>query len=454
LCEEFRFLGRGLRVKNKIDKKFLPLQGILQGGKMEQQLIVSADSLVDALFKFLESPTRSEHRKFFKDMICGILGNKSPLLSNISRFLNEDRPLIQTEQRLSRLLRSRALPWESLMTRLTELGSFRVRNDDVIAFDPGDVVKPYAEKMENLYRVRDGSEDVCGNGYEEFGAEVVQWVDGKKFHIPLYSKLTNASRADYIGQNFQIIQAIRTMHDYLGNRGIWTFDRGHDRSCIFNRGLFLLDMRWIIRAKENRSVEPEDSTYRLPNKYYPGVFDIVKQMKLSETPLRLTFPKITGQIYLGWTRIKIIGDPRENRWLTLVVAHDRRNQDPVVLITSEAVDSNEKAMVIFGNYLCRWSKEEGYRFTGSYLKLETLRTMSFDSISRLAWMVHLTYFFVTAFYRGSPEKIEKQIDQRLRSFQPCEDIEYKYYRVADLMRVLMCEQRTMPFSSLMSTQVA
>ena len=321
---------------------------------MKQQLIVSAKSFTETLFKFVDSPrgrARADHKQFIQDMVFGIIGGKSPLLGNISRFLSEDIELIHTEQRLSRLLRSNSLEWEQLAERQTEVAIRGVRNEDVIAFDPGDIVKPYAEKMENLYRVHDGSEDVCGNGYEEFGAEAVQWINGRKFHIPLHSKISNASFEDYIGQNFQIIQVIRKIQEFTQRRGIWTFDRAHDRSHIFTRALLILDMRWIVRASNNRSVEPEDVSFRLPNKYHPGVFDIVEQMKLTEQPMRLTFPKVTGEIHLGWTRIKLIGDPRENRWLSLVVAHDRRNQKPVVMITTEEVKCAEDAMTIFGHYL-------------------------------------------------------------------------------------------------------
>jgi len=424
---------------------------------MEQQLVVSTNALNETLFKFVETrrgKTREAHKKFIQDMVFGILGGRSPLLSNIVRFLDEDIDPIHTEQRLSHTLKNDVFPWEDLKDRQTEIAGRNICAADVIAFDPGDIIKPYAEKMENLYRVHDGSEDVCGNGYEEFSAEGIQWINGRKFHVPLYSTISNAAFKDYIGQNYQICQAIRAIHEHTHNRGIWTFDRAHDRSQIYSRALFLLDMRWIVRAMENRSVEPEDASYRLPNKYHPGLFDVVQQMKLTDLPLRLTFPKVTGEIHLGWTRIKIIGDPRENRWLSLVVAHDRRNREPVVLITTEPVSTAEEAILIFGHYLCRWGKEEGYRFTGSYLKLETLRTMSAKSITRLAWLVHLTYFFVTAFYRGNPQHVEKQCSEKLKVFFPIDDIAFKYYRVADLMRIILCEQMQKPHRALMGTQVA
>ena len=80
--------------------------------------------------------------------------------------------------------------------------------------------------------------------------------------------------------------------------------------------------------------------------------------------------------------------------------------------------------------------------------------MSASSITRLAWLVHLSYFFVTAFYRGNPDGIEKQISERLQAFKPVEDIRFKYYRVADLIRLIMCEKMEKPYQALMGMQVA
>src|SRR4051812_29036041 len=107
-------------------------------------------------------------------MLIGILGTKSTLVANVARFLDEPRALRYTERRLCGLLKSPHPPWDDLKERTIEVGGFQVGRDDVIAFDPGDVIKEYAEKMENLYSVHDGSRDECGNGFEAFSVEAVQ----------------------------------------------------------------------------------------------------------------------------------------------------------------------------------------------------------------------------------------------------------------------------------------
>ena len=383
-------------------------------------------------------------------MLRALLQTHSPWLSHLSRAvrLHQQEPssLLRTEKRLSHGLSLRShLPWSELESRATELACFDVKHDDVIAFDPGDLVKEHAKKMDSLYRVHDGSKGSCGWGYEEFSIEAVQWKSFlHRLQIPLYQKLTNASRPDYHSQTAQMLHAISSVYAFLWeNRGIWTFDRAHDRSFIYTKALLSpqIKLRWILRAKENRSVDPEDQKLRLPRQYWAGIFDIVKQLKLSDQPLQLRFPMTTGYIYLAYHRIRLMNlNTQAGRWISLVVAHDRRNQEPVVLLTNLEVHSLEDAMVVFGHYLERWRIEEKYRFLKTVLHLERIRCLGWERIEHLAWLTHLAYFYITLFYRSAPDQIELEIDHRLSHFKPVSKIQYRYYRVAQLFQVLLREQ--------------
>ena len=425
---------------------------------MQKNWLVSSVALTERLFQFSKDARQTRrHQKFVSEMVVGILGAKSTVVSNVARFLNEKCSLQVTENRLCKMLSNDRLPWDELRDRITELGSLQVGQDDVIAFDPGEIIKEYAWKMENIYRVHDGSRDECGNGFEDFSVEAVQWRDGKKMHIPLYQKLISARCEDYISQNAQICEAIYAVHGHLGdNRGVWTFDRGHDRSRIFSKALLPLAdrMRWIVRAKENRSVIPENPRYLMPRKFYPGLMDVVKQIPLRESPMRLTFPKTTGKIHLGWERVRlVISDHCDERWLSLVIAHDRRNKDPVVLLTNQFVGSPEDAIQVFGYYLERWGKEEGYRFSKSFLNTENIRTLNWEATQNLAFLAFLAYVLVTLFHRADPEQIEREAERRLKHFRPIEELGYCYYRVAQLMRILLWEQRGMPADLMSMTEV-
>jgi hypothetical protein len=95
-------------------------------------------------------------RKWMIQMLYGIQASKDVKLSNIARSLNEEIPLIKTETRLSRNL-GRIDLTESINGKLIVEGGKRIQQETVIALDLSDVDKPYAEKMEYLALVRDGS---------------------------------------------------------------------------------------------------------------------------------------------------------------------------------------------------------------------------------------------------------------------------------------------------------
>ncbi len=76
-------------------------------------------------------------------MLFGIQASQDVKLSEIARNLQEEIPLIRTEDRLSRNLGA-----ECLEGRLAELGSRRVERNTVLCLDLSDVRKEYAQKME------------------------------------------------------------------------------------------------------------------------------------------------------------------------------------------------------------------------------------------------------------------------------------------------------------------
>jgi hypothetical protein len=107
-------------------------------------------------------------KKFMVQMLYGIQAGKDVKLSNISRSLNEQIPLIKTEGKQDLA--------GQINRNLLKEGATRVGQDTVIALDISDIDKPYARKMENLALVRDGSTgELRSNGYwllEVLGADI------------------------------------------------------------------------------------------------------------------------------------------------------------------------------------------------------------------------------------------------------------------------------------------
>ena len=412
---------------------------------MEQHISSAIRNFVDDLFKF-ESITSSTgaHKRYLADMIIGILGSRSTVIANIARFLNESTVLNHTEDRLCKMLASTQLPWDGLRVRATDIGARGVGRDDIIAFDPGDITKKYAKKMQYLYPVHDGSTGKIAQGWEDFGVEAIHWEGGKKIHIPLYEKLINASCPGYISQNHQIIEAIKLIHEQLGeNFGVWTFDRGHDRGILF-KFLLGLKLRWIVRLKFNRNLRFVDGDVTVK------IEDFLEILTMSKESWWLLFPKCSGELRVAWRKVRL---PSSQSTLTLVIIHDLRNEKPVVFLTNLPVHDDLSAMVALGYYLERWGKEEGYRFCKSFLNLENLRVLRWPAIQNMALLVHISYLFISSHYRRNQNTIDRLCDERLKTFTTIDTIQYRYYRVGQMMQMLLWEERGLNPGALAMTEV-
>ncbi len=129
-------------------------------------------------------------------MLFGIQASQDVKLSSIARSLKEEIPLIKTEDRLSRNLKTAKLEAE-LTSQLASMTSQRVEHNTVLYLALSDIRKEYARKMEYLAPIHDGSTGQVHAGYwlcAITGAE----VNGSEI-LPLYQKLYSAEARDFTG---------------------------------------------------------------------------------------------------------------------------------------------------------------------------------------------------------------------------------------------------------------
>src|SRR5215472_969046 len=189
-------------------------------------------------------------RRFVAQMLYGIQATQEVKLSAIARSLQEKVALIKTEDRLSRNLAGEALDLH-LLQRLAEMGRRRVNSQTVLCLDLSDVRKEYAQKMQYLDRVYDGSTGEVHSGYwlcEVTAAE----VRGSEI-VPLYQKLYSTRAADFQGENAELLGAVDWVGTFVGWQGVWAVDRGGDRRHVLEP-LLERGLRFVIRSTGKRLV--------------------------------------------------------------------------------------------------------------------------------------------------------------------------------------------------------
>lgn len=211
--------------------------------RLKAQLSKFSQQLCSGLSRPLE--------KFVTQMLFGIQASQDVKLSNIARSLKESIPLIKTETRLSRNLKAAELEAE-LSEQLARMGSSRVNANTVLCLDLSDLRKEYAQKMEHLALVHDGSSGELHPGYwlcDITGAE----VNGSEI-TPLHQHLYSVKAEQFESENAEILSSIDQVRKHAEGRGIWAVDRGGDRQKLLepllNRG-----QRFVIRSTGQRHVK-------------------------------------------------------------------------------------------------------------------------------------------------------------------------------------------------------
>lgn len=394
----------------------------MQDSKVRSRLKAQLSKFTSQLSEGLSKPLG----KFVGEMLFGIQASQDVKLSNIARSLEEDIPLIKTEDRLSRNLKAKELE-SHLAPRFTSLASRRVEANAVLCLDLSDVRKEYAEKMEYLDQVWDGSEGEVHAGYWLCSVTAAE-VQGSEI-TPLYQALFSAQAKDFVSENAEILTAVDQVRVHTRGRGIWAIDRGGDRRRLLEPLLERRE-RFVIRSvgqrlvvnRQRRKLTIHHLGARCRLRYQARVIKIEKgeekvyQLRYGAEPIRL---------------------PGREEPLHLVVVAGF-GQEPLLLLTNLlGVRDSSSLWWIVQIYLTRWKIEETFRFVKQSYNMEDIRVLRYQRLKNLILLVTAAAYFAAAFL-GQKLKLkilcEKLliISQRFFGIPP-----FRFYALADGIKKIL-----------------
>ncbi len=282
--------------------------------------------------------------KFVTQMLFGIQASQDVKLSNIGRALGEEIPLIRTEKRLSRNLKHAELEAE-LTTRLVEMASVRIQQDTVLALDLSDIRKEYAQKMEHLATVWDGSSSETHPGYWLVDVTAAE-VHGSQI-VPVCQKLFSTKAQEFRSENAEILSVVEAANRSLNGRGIWTMDRGCDRKKLLEP---LLDkgLRFVIRAVGDRMVRDRRGRLR-------SLAEVAAGCRLRHQARVVKIDKgqeKTYKLHYGAEPFRLVGRD-EPLWLVVVAGF---GEQPILLLTNLKLRARDSESLWWGAriYWTRW----------------------------------------------------------------------------------------------------
>jgi hypothetical protein len=313
--------------------------------------------------------------KAVTSIMYGIAAGNSSHLSDIARALNENITLKKVIDRLSRNLATFThRKHEMLLWGYLKAIRNRFDKNTVFIVDGGDVTKAYSSKLEGLCRVHDGSEGGAGTGY--FTLEVTALTKHSKSPVPVYTRIYSSTERGFKSEPHEIDKGLTLMGRVFGSKGIYLFDRGFDRTAIYEK-MFEQNQRFIIRIKKNRQVcydvNGKSETINAPElaEKYKGKysFKFKKEGRREKIECKVSCVPVSLPAY-------------KDKELTLVIVYGF-GEEPMLLLTNYKIEEPKLCVRVAKTYLLRWRIEEYYRFKKQQYKFEDFRVRSLQSIRAL-----------------------------------------------------------------------
>jgi hypothetical protein len=333
-------------------------------------------------------------RRFVAEALYGIAARQSVRLTEIGRALEEPIALAKTETRLSRNLGRPELARHVGQAVLRE-GARQVGERTLLILDVSDIAKPYAEKMEYLAKVRDGSTGAIADGY--WLCQVVAVENEDTAIVPLVSTLYSQAAPNFVSENAELKAAMAAVSEACAGRGVWVIDRGGDRGELY-ADLLAAGRSFVIRQQGNRhlswglrTVETAQLAADCPLTHATR---IVRQGNGEEISCRLDY---------GCRPVRLPEHPDKQLWLEVVRG---LGEAPLMLLTDLPMRRNRKVLWwVVSAYLTRWRIEEAIRFVKQSYELEDIRVLTYQRLRNLAVLVNAVAFF-TAVVLGTRIKLE------------------------------------------------
>lgn len=332
-----------------------------------------------------------------EEMVLGILGSESPLITQMARQQNKSAGEIWAAAKRSyRFLENKRLATSELYEGLYQAGRQAVLREKpdylVVAVDPVNFEKPYAQAIEGVSVVHKatppdlGGQARLAHGYPAITATLVN----TQVPVTSYANWYSYQSEDFISQNREIEQAFQTtVRLYPEYKIRYVGDAGLDDQKIFAQ-VDALHQEFVFRAShQERIVEVYNE--RLDRWEREVLGDLVESI-----PLQVSFQVLFAHagstrldtVSLGWFQVRLPERPQQSLWI--LVAEDPTFKHPLVLVTNVPLNSIAIVQQVYNDWRLRGRIEHGYRFDQEQgLDVEDMRVHTLERMRRLFALVLL-----------------------------------------------------------------
>lgn len=373
---------------------------------------------IDKIISPFDKPTR----KFYIDIVYGILKSQSIILSDIAHELNEDILPKKTIERLSRFL-DKNFDLNCRDNLLSYAISIMPKKDFLVfSVDDSDVTKPYGKHFESLGKVKDGSaiKTTIEKGYRV--SCITALTSNSKHPMPIYDVFHSEAQPDFKSVNDYTFAGLEfvcsKVNDYSA---VFVFDRGYDDYKIFN--FFASHKQYfVVRMTKNRKII-------IKNKKVLMIAE--GKRKKGKIIIPVTYKGNKTEIKASHIRVRLIKGKQE---YSLIYSYMGEAKEPSMFLTNRPINSKDDVISVVMNYASRWKIEEQFRFKKNGFNFEDFRVRSLNRINNLTLCLDIAITFMSSLIEYNSELYQYliSISKSLKN-----DAYIKYYQLLSGIKTLL-----------------
>jgi hypothetical protein len=335
--------------------------------------------------------TDSRGRGFVTDMLTGLVAAGHVHLTAVARGISRGAGNTHAdEKRLSRHLGSEHRDASPVAAELLRRSAGLATDDTLIVGDTTDLAKYYANHLEGLGRVHDGS-DPDGRtapGYCVFEADarVGRW---QLFRLVVEPLKVYAGAAT--GENRELLGHMLRVHEATGEKGTWLLDRGLDRPELFGPAVGH-GVAFVARQRGDRTVRTADGR--------DVSVDALVAERVCPRPHRWPHGGVSVAVEV-WPP-EVGPDP-----FLLVVGWrvPGSERPPVLLVSPKARRPGRAGKWFVRAYHRRWGVEDATRGIKQQFAAEAFLVRSWVAIRRLLWLAAWAFRWLNLWGGGGFEQL-------------------------------------------------
>lgn len=304
-------------------------------------------------------------QKLYLYLLYGMSKSQHIFLSEIARSLNEKTDLTYTIKRLSRNV-ARGEDLRRLHGNYLDALRTSIPDNPLVIVDESDIAKPYAEKMEALGQIHDGSKKTIEKGYTTINFALS--TARTKHPLPLYTHVCSAHEEGFDSMNVEKAKGFNTIDRFMDETACtFVMDQLYDSNKMF-KYIHNLDHYFITRLKDPRYLIHKNRRIKVPDlaNIRKGKISFSTEIQGIQYDLKVSHIQV---------RLPVLKDTPLN--MVVVYGYGKK---PMKLLTNQVIKSKKDVLWILKGYITRWRIEELFRVQKQEFKLEKIQTMSLSSL--------------------------------------------------------------------------